>query len=72
MNFTAKGKGSSKVVLRLSSIRREGRAYMTTVGAGAYLVDPETGCCEGIEGCVGYTLLLAPNSLRRLRRELKS
>jgi hypothetical protein len=45
---------------------------MTTVGAGAYLVDPETGCCEGVEGCVGYALMLAPNSLRRLRRELKS
>lgn len=72
MNFTAKGKGGSKVVLRLSSIRREGKAYMTTVGAGAYLVDPQTGYCEGVEGCVGHTLILAPNSLRRLREELKS
>jgi hypothetical protein len=64
MNFTAKGAGS-KVVLRLSSIRRNGRAYMTTTGAGAYLVDWKT-------GCVGHTLILVPNSLRRLRKEMES
>ncbi len=39
---------------------------MVTLGAGAYLVDPLTGKCEGVEGCIGYTLNLVPNALRRL------
>ncbi len=47
---------------------REGRAYMTTMGAGAYLVDPKTGVCEGVEGTRGHTLQLVPSGLRRLRK----
>ena len=68
--FTALGdKSGWKIILRLSSTRREGpRLYMTTMGAGAYLVDPTTGICEGTEGTRGYTLQLVPSALRRLRK----
>ena len=69
--FTAVGKGW-KVILTLSSITipADGRAYMTTQGAGAYLVDTQ-GVCEGVEGTAGYTLQLVPNAVRRFRRAMK-
>jgi hypothetical protein len=41
---------------------------MTTTGAGAYLVDPATGVCEGVEGTHGYILQLVPSAPRRLRK----
>ena len=68
--FTAIGdKSGWKIILILSSTRREGpRLYMTTRGAGAYLVDPTTGICEGTEGTRGYTLQLVPSAIRRLRK----
>lgn len=63
--FTAIGASGSRIDLYLCRWQ-DSRAYMVTLGAGAYLVDPLTGKCEGVEGCIGYTLNLVPNALRRL------
>lgn len=63
--FTAKGASGAYHVLLFHGWR-DGRAYMTTVGCAAYLADPLTGRCDGVEGSVGQTLALVPNALRRL------
>lgn len=41
---------------------------MATMGGGAYLADPSTGECTGIDNLAGCRYQLVPGALRRLRK----
>ncbi len=66
-SYSATNAVGGRIILQFCEWRN-GQAYMVTDGCAAYLVDPQTGICEGIESVRGVVLTLVPNALRRLRR----